>query len=81
MQGITKQQRSVRKSKGLGWVLLAALVLIVVLALTGCAASLDKSVSTCAALDGSWEYTRAEGLEKFSCQRPAAPAQTRTVAR
>lgn len=47
---------------------------------SGCAISLEKSVATCAALDGSWEYTKAGDMEKFSCQRPAT-VSTRTVAR
>ena len=46
-------------------------LLIVLLALlTGCAGTLDKAVATCFALDGGPSYTKAEGVEKFSCDRP-----------
>lgn len=78
---LTKRERSIRKSEGmgLGRVLLVAAVVVLILAVTGCAGTLDRSVATCAGLDGSWEYTRAESVEKFSCQRQAA--HTRTVGR
>lgn len=77
---LSKRERSLEKNRGLGPWLVAAMVLVIVLAVTGCARTLERSMATCAALDGSWDYTRAEGVEKFSCQRPAA-VHTRAVSR
>jgi hypothetical protein len=46
-----------------------AAAVVLVLALGGCAGTLDKAMATCFALEGSPSYTRAEGIEKFDCQR------------
>jgi hypothetical protein len=66
----TKRQRSIEKNRGIGPWILAAAVLVVLLAITGCAGTLDKAVATCYALEGSPAFTKAEGLEKFECARP-----------
>jgi hypothetical protein len=73
----SKRQRSEDKARGLGKWLLGACILVVVLAASGCAQitpTLDKAVNTCFALDGSPSYTRGEGVEKFSCDRPSVTA-------
>ena len=50
-------------------VAMKALAVLMVVVLGGCAGTLDKAVNTCFALDGSPSFTRAEGVEKFDCQR------------
>lgn len=75
-----KSQRAEDERRDLGkTVVLFVLILVLVWTLTGCATVLEKSVAQCYALDGSPGYTRAEGVEKFSCERPVIP--TRAMAR
>lgn len=76
----TKRDRSVRKSMPyLHGVLVIVLLCLAAAVLSGCAGTLEKSVNTCAGLDGSWEYTKAGDIEKFSCNRPSSAVTTRTA--
>ena len=76
-----KHHRQEESGKELGGlvrgILFFAACLVVIWAATGCAGTIEKSEQLCAGLDGSWEYTRAEGVQKFSCARGALTRASR----
>lgn len=68
---LTERQRSEEGSKDFsGPILILFLVALVIAAfgLGGCSTTLDRSMATCFGLDKNPAYTKAEGLEKFSCE-------------
>jgi hypothetical protein len=76
-----KAQRSADESSGLGKVLVAAALMILVLAFSGCAGTLDKTASICLGEGRDFEYTRAEGFEKASCSGGRTSQTTVKVSR
>lgn len=58
-----------------------AAMVVVVLMVSGCAGTLDKTASICLGEGRDFEYTRAEGFEKASCSGGRTAQATVKVAR